>query len=132
MNYGTDGEEIRDLSERYYAAMVAGDRDTLGKLFEARAAIVGNYDGAFLWLDLEAFIAETESLVGQHGAEECGVESLRVDGDIATVAVRGRYAGVWLVDHLSAVRVGTGWRIVGKTFHVQDMPVEHPDSQGRS
>jgi hypothetical protein len=115
----TDNCAIRDLAARYYGAMMAGDRDVLHSLFEARASIVGNFDGAFQWLDLETFVAETEGLVGQHGREECSVESLRIDGDIATVAVRGWYAGMWIIDHLSAVRVGTDWKIVGKTFHVQ-------------
>jgi hypothetical protein len=131
MDDATDSSAIRDLAERYYAAMVAGDRDALCMLFDARAAIVGNFEGAFLWLDLENFIAETESLVGQHGKAECSVESLRIDGDIATVAVRGRYAGMWIIDHLSAVRVGAvrvgaDWKIVGKTFHVQQMPADLP------
>jgi len=122
LNDATDDSTVRDLAARYYSAMVAGDRVALHALFEPRAAIVGNFDGAFLWLDLEAFVVETESLVGQHGKEDYRVESLRMDGDIATVAVRGRYAGLWMIDHLSAIRVGADWKIVGKTFHVQEQP----------
>jgi len=124
MNHAYDSDAIRRLGESYYRAMVAGDRAALSVLFDARAATVGYFEGAFLWVDLEAFISETESLVGQHGKEECSIESLQVDGDIATVAVRGRYMGMWFIDHLAAVRVGADWSIVGKTFHVQDSPVD--------
>lgn len=132
MNDATDGNAIHDLAAGYYRAMIAGDRSALHSLFEARAAIVGNFDGSFQWLDLETFIAETESLVGQHGKEDCSVESLRIDGDIATVAVRGRYAGMWMIDHLSAVRVGTDWKIVGKTFHVEEVPGKLSEGVDRS
>jgi hypothetical protein len=119
MTDASDASAIRGLAERYYRAMVAGDEIALRTLFDERAIIVGNYEGAFLWQDLQAFIDETKGLIGQHGREECRVESLRIDGDIGTVAVGGRYAGLWFVDHLSAVRVGVDWRIVSKSFHVR-------------
>jgi hypothetical protein len=115
-----DTEDVRDLAKRYYHAMVAGDEGALRALFDPRATIVGTYEGAFLWQDLQAFIDEARGLVGQHGKEDCRVEALRLDGDIATAAVRGRYIGQWFVDHLSVVRVGSDWKIVGKTFHVED------------
>jgi Putative lumazine-binding len=118
-----DGSTIQKIAERYYHAMVAGDEAALWALFDPRAIIVGNYQGAFLWQDLQAFIDETKGLIGQHGKEECRVESLRIDGDIGTVAVRGRYTGMWFVDHLSVVRVGDDWKIVTKTFHVEDAAV---------
>ena len=106
-------------AERYYRAMVAGDAESLRNLFDHRAAIVGHYEGHFLWQDLESFIEETESLVGQHGHEECRVASVRLDGDIATVCVAGRYAGLWFIDHLSMIDDDERWVIVGKSFYVQ-------------
>ena len=112
--------QLMEIAEGYYRAMVAGDADGLRELFDPRAPIVGHFEGEFLWQDLESFIAETKSLIGQHGEETCTVESVRVDGDIASVAVRGRYAGLWFLDHLAAVRVGDRWRITGKTFRVID------------
>lgn len=123
MSEPSDASTVQEIAERYYSAMVAGDEAALRVLFDPRAIIVGNYEGAFLWQDLEAFIFETKGLIGQHGREECRVESLRIDGDIGTVVVRGRYVGMWFVDHLSAVRVGGDWKIVGKTFHVEDAAV---------
>ena len=120
MHETPDMTALRNLAVGYYRAMVAGDEGRLRQLFDPRAIIVGNYEGAFLWQDLQAFIDEANGAIGQHGMEECRVESLRMDGDIGTVAVRGRYLGLWFVDHLSAVRVGAEWKIVGKTFHVED------------
>jgi hypothetical protein len=112
----SDASTIRTLAEGYYRAMVAGDEAALRALFDPRAIIVGNFEGTFLWLDLQAFIDEAKGLVGQ-------AENLRIDGDVGTVAVRGRYMGMWFVDHLSAVRAGSDWKIVSKTFHVEDAAV---------
>jgi hypothetical protein len=107
-----------EVAEGYYRAMVEGDAPALRALFDPRAMVIGHSEGDFLWQDLDSFIAETESVVGQHGEEVCVVEGLRLDGDIACVAVRGRYVGLWFVDHLSMVEDESRWRIVGKTFHV--------------
>lgn len=116
-----DKDKIAALTEtakRYYHAMVAGDEATLRSLFDKRAAIIGHFEGELLWLDLDDFIAETKSLIGQHGEESCVVESVRVDGDIGHVAVGGRYMNLWFLDHLSLVAVSDHWVITGKSFHV--------------
>jgi hypothetical protein len=118
MERGSREQAAMEAAEGYYRAMVGGDAAALRGLFDPRAAISGHFEGDFLWQDLDGFIAETESLVGQHGEEVCVVEGFRLDGDIAWVAVRGRYIGLWFVDHLSMVDVDGRWRIVGKTFHV--------------
>lgn len=106
-----------DAATRYYRAMVAGDETELRLLFDSRAQIMGHYEGAFQWLDLDTFIDETKDLIGQHGEERCAVEGIRIDGDIATVAIRGRYAGLDFVDHLSMVAVDDRWVITAKSFH---------------
>jgi hypothetical protein len=111
---------ILETATGYYRAMVTGDEAALRRLFDSRAPIAGHYQGEFQWIGLDAFIDEAKSLIGQHGEEGCAVESLRIDGDIATVAIRGRYAGLWFLDHLSIVRVDDRWTITGKTFHVLD------------
>ncbi|SDJ17487.1 nuclear transport factor 2 family protein [Aliiruegeria lutimaris] len=109
---------LTETAKRYYQAMVTGDEAELRRLFDRRAAIVGNFEGEFQWLDLDGFIDEAKNLIGQHGEENCSVESVRVDGDIATVAVRGRYAGLWFLDHLSLVEINDHWMITSKSFHV--------------
>ncbi len=109
---------LTETAKRYYHAMVEGDEAELRRLFDGRAAIMGHYEGEFLWLGLDGFIGEAKSLIGQHGEESCSVESVRVDGDIATVAVRGRYAGLWFLDHLSLAEVNDHWMITSKSFHV--------------
>ncbi|WP_137701772.1 nuclear transport factor 2 family protein [Marimonas lutisalis] len=110
--------EIAETAERYYRAMVTGDRDALRELFDARASIIGRYEGELLWQDLDSFIEETESLVGQHGREECRVECIRVDGDIATICIGGRYAGLWFIDHLAMIESNHRWVIISKSFNV--------------
>lgn len=109
---------VMECAQRYYRAMVSGDEQALRGLFDSRIAIMGHFQGEFQWLDLDAFIDETKSLIGQHGQEECWIESIRIDGSIAMAAVRGRYAGLMLVDHLMFVAVDEGWLITGKSFHV--------------
>ncbi len=118
MTETSDAPAVVILAENYYQAMVSGDAARLRGLFDARAPIAGHFEGRFLWLTLEEFIAEAVGLVGQHGPERCQVESPRIDGDIAFVAVGGQYAQLWLVDHLLLVRVDGGWKIAAKTFHV--------------
>ncbi len=117
-----DAAAVRGAAKDYYRAMVAADAAALRRLFDPRASIIGHFEGAFLWLDLESFIAEAESLVGKHGQEECRVESVTVGGDIAVAVAAGRYAGLWFLDHLSMVRVEGAWRIVAKTFDVVPDP----------
>lgn len=118
MTQGETDPAIAQTAMQYYTAMVSGDAPALRSLFEPRAPRVGHFEGEFLWQDVDSFIAETESLVGQHGKHDCTIENVRQDGDIATVAVRGRYLGQWFVDHLSLLRIETGWIIVAKTFWV--------------
>lgn len=114
----SDAQTITTLAERYYRAMVSGDAVTLRDLFDERAPVAGYFDGSFLCLSVEDFIAEAVGLVGQHGPERCKVDAQRIDGDIAFVAVGGQYAKAWLVDHLLLSRRSKGWKIVAKTFHV--------------
>lgn len=118
MDNSADTDAVLDTATRYYRAMVAGDGNELRRLFDERAPIVGHYQGEFLWLGLDDFIDETQTLIGQHGEERCSVESMRIDGDIATVAIRGRYAGLWFLDHLSMVAVNDCWTITSKIFRV--------------
>lgn len=118
MSNTADTRAIMDTATRYYWAMVAGNEEDLRRLFDSRAPIAGHYEGEFQWLDLDAFVDEAKNLIGQHGEESCSVESIRVDGDIATVAIRGRYAGLWFLDHLSLVQLNDCWRIISKSFHV--------------
>lgn len=120
MMTSTEIDKITALTEtakRYYHAMTAGDEAELRRLFDGRAAIMGHFEGEFQWLALAGFIVETKSLIGQHGEESCSVESVRVDGNIATVAIRGRYAGLWFLDHLSLIEVNDHWMITSKSFY---------------
>jgi hypothetical protein len=118
MSGSSDAPGVVIAAERYYQAMVSGDAAKLRALFDERAQVAGHFEGSFSWQGLDDFIGEVVGLVGQHGPERCRVEGLRIDGDIAFVAVGGQYAQLWLVDHLLLARRSDGWKIVAKTFHV--------------
>lgn len=110
---------LLQVADRYYHAMVNADEETLRALFEPRAPIMGYYEGEFIWQALDDFVDETKSLIGQHGPHETRLESLKIDGDIASVCVSGRYAGVWVVDHLLLIETDGAWVITSKSFHVR-------------
>jgi hypothetical protein len=114
----TDVSAVLESARRYYRAMVAADEAELRHLFDSRAPIMGHFEGEFQWLDLDTFIEETKGLIGQHGEERYAIESIRIDGSIANVAVAGQYAGLWIVDHLTFVAIDGAWKITAKSFHV--------------
>jgi len=118
----TNDEDLRAviaLAQPYYRAMYDGDGATLRQIFDARAPVVGTFDGTFMWQSLDEFITEAEGSIGSHGASESSIDSLQVIGDTAMVAVGGRYWKRWFVDQLAMVRAEGAWRIIAKTFHVQ-------------
>lgn len=117
--HGTDGtcSEVEAVANAYYANMVAGDEAGLRKIFDPQAPIVGTMDGDFIWDSLDAFIVETQSLVGQHGEIASRVDSLQITGDMALVTVGGRYWKRWFTDQLAMVREPEGWRIHAKSFY---------------
>ncbi|MDA0219100.1 MAG: nuclear transport factor 2 family protein [Proteobacteria bacterium] len=118
MTMGDDGTAVRALAQACYDTMVAGDEAGMREVFDARAPIVGNFEGSLLWQDLDAFVAEARELVGRHGKEESRIERIEIVGDTALAVVAGRYAGLWFRDQLAMVKCAGVWRIAAKTFHV--------------
>ena len=114
-----DEAAVRELAQAYYDTMTAGDEAGMRRVFDARAPIVGNFDGAFQWETLDEFIPEAQGLVGQHGKEECRIEQVDIIGDTALAVVGGRFAKLWFEDQLAMVKVDGTWRIVAKTFWVK-------------
>ena len=110
---------VLQVAHRYYNAMVHAEEGELRQLFEPRACIAGYFEGEFQWLTLDEFIAETKTLVGQHGKLEFCFESMKLDGDIASLCVSGRYAGFWIVDHLLLIEKDKEWIVTSKSFHVR-------------
>ena len=120
MDAGTgDTAEVHALAQAYYDTMVAGDEAGMRRVFDARAPIVGHFQGEFLWQSLDEFIAEARGLVGKHGTPESRIERVDVVGDTAIALVGGRYAELWFEDHLAMVKIDGAWRVVAKTFRVR-------------
>jgi len=114
-----DEAAVRDLALAYYDTMVASDEAGIRQVFDARAPVVGHFQGELLWQSLDDFIAETREFVGQHGKEECRIEQLDIRGDTALAVVGGRYAKLWFEDQLAMVKIDGTWRVVAKTFWVK-------------
>ncbi len=115
----TDEAAVRELAQAYYDTMVAADEAGMRRVFDARAPIVGHFDGEFLWQSLDEFIAEAREVVGKHGKEERRIERVDIHGDTALAVVGGRYAELWFEDQLAMVKVDGAWRVVAKTFWVK-------------
>jgi hypothetical protein len=120
MTHDKDDEAaVRELAQDYYDTMVASDEAGIRRVFDARASVVGHFEGELLWQDLDAFIAETREYVGKHGKEECRIERVDIHGDTAVAVVGGRYAKLWFEDLLAMVKIDGAWRVVAKTFWVK-------------
>ncbi len=120
-----DGE-LEVLVKRYFQGMVDGDGAQIRQVFHPDAQLFGVFGGQSVTIPLEAWIERIEgdpkpaadALVSP--APEDGVEwrilSAEVEGDIARLAVRDRFLGVWYTDYLTLLRADGTWRIVNKTF----------------
>lgn len=115
----SDKAAVRELAQAYYDTMVACDEAGMRRVFDARAPIVGHFDGEFQWQSLDEFIAEARDVVGRHGKEESRIERVDIHGDTALAVVGGRYAQLWFEDQLAMVKVDGTWRVVAKTFWVK-------------
>jgi hypothetical protein len=114
----TDAEILIDLSREYYRAMLAADRDSLRRLFDPRASIIGQWQGGFRFDPVEKSIVGTGEAATGDGPFESRVEALTIAGDIAIVAVRNYCYRAWFTDYLSFAKDAGTWRIVAKTYHV--------------
>lgn len=119
---GSDGtcQAVEAVANAYYEGMVNGDAAGLRAIFDPGAPIVGTMDGAFMWQSLDAFIEESQTLVGQHGDIASRIDNLQITGDMALVTVGGRYWKRWFTDQLAMVREpGTSgsWGIHAKSFY---------------
>lgn len=110
-------DDVVALAGRYYTAMVDGDESELRRVFHPRASVVGHFDGALEFTDLDGFIAGTTAAKTGDRPFEYRVEGLTLVGDTAVITVGGYSYGAWFTDHLSMIRIDGAWRIVAKTFY---------------
>ena len=118
--------ELEVLVKRYFQGMVDGDGAAIRDVFHPDAQLFGVFGGQPVTIPLEAWIERIEGDPQPapdariSPAPEDGVEwrilSAEVEGDIARLAVRDRFLGVWYTDYLTLRRSDGAWRIVNKTF----------------
>lgn len=109
---------IEAVVDDYVRGMVAADEAALRRAFDARASVIGRFQGRLLWDSLDDFIVALKEMADGSGAEpRYVVRALQVEGDAAAVHVEDELAGMRFHDFLSLAREDGRWRIVAKVFH---------------
>ncbi len=112
-----EADEAIAAAGSYFTAMVDADEAELRRLFHPQASVIGHFDGALEFTDLDGFIASTADAKTGDKAFEYRVEGLVLIGDTAVITVSGYCYATWFTDHLSMIRIDGNWRIVAKTFY---------------
>ena len=112
-----EADAVIALAENYYTAMVDSDGAELRRVFHPKASVIGNFDGALEFSDLDDFIAGTGDARTGDKTFECRVDGLVLLGDTAVVTLGGYSYGTWITDHLSMLKIEGTWKIVAKTFY---------------
>ncbi|NTJ42714.1 nuclear transport factor 2 family protein [Agrobacterium larrymoorei] len=113
-------ETITQTVADYVHAMTYADASLLRDIFDPRASIVGNYEGATEWLSLEDFIDQIRSTDQGFPHPEPSFEILGIDksGDSASVKLTTRFAGVDFSEYLSLLERERNWTIVHKLYYL--------------
>ncbi|QCI97513.1 nuclear transport factor 2 family protein [Agrobacterium larrymoorei] len=114
-------ETITQTVTDYVHAMTYADAGLMRDVFDPRAAIVGNYEGATEWLSLEDFIDQVRSTDSGFPHQESEFEILGIDksGDSASVKLKTRISGVDYSEYLSLLERERNWTIVHKLYYLQ-------------
>ena len=114
-------ETISQTVSDYVHAMTYADAGLLRDVFDPRASIVGNYEGATEWLSLEDFIHQLRS--ADQGLQEqhpdftiLGIDKV---GDSASVKLTTRFAGMDFSEYLSLLERDRNWTIINKLYCLQ-------------
>lgn len=118
----TMAETITQTVNDYVQAMSYGDASLLRDVFDPRACIVGNYEGATEWLSLEDFIHQIRSagdgLQDQQPDHE--IHGIDRTGDTASVKLTNRFAGMYFSEYLSLLERDKNWTITHKLYTLRD------------
>ncbi|GAK69305.1 hypothetical protein RRU01S_04_01270 [Agrobacterium rubi TR3 = NBRC 13261] len=105
----------------YVQAMTDADASLLREVFDPRASIVGNYEGATEWLSLEDFIHQTRSADQGQTAHQPQFEILGIDqtGDTASVKLTVHLSGMDFCEYLSLLERDKNWTIIHRLYYLQ-------------
>ncbi len=105
----------------YVQAMTDADASLLREVFDPRASIVGNYEGATEWLSLEDFIHQTRSADQNQTGHQPQFEILGIDqtGDTASVKLITHLASMDFCEYLSLLERDKNWTIIHRLYYLQ-------------
>jgi hypothetical protein len=115
-NRTDEADHVISVAGKYYRAMVDADETELKRVFHPQASVVGNFDGALEFANLDEFIASTSDAKTGDKPFDYRVDGLVLVGDTAVITLGGYCYGTWFTDHLSMIKIDGTWRIVAKTF----------------
>lgn len=108
----------------YLNALHDGDADGLARAFAPNSALYASAGGAATALAIEPWLDRVRN---RKSARDSGheaqnrIHSIEVVGDMAMAKVSSEFPPKRFADFLSLVRTSSGWRIVAKTYHAEDM-----------
>ena len=115
-------ETITQTVNDYVQAMAYADAGLLREVFDPRASIVGNYEGATEWLSLEDFIHQIRSSDQGLQEQQSEFEILGIDktDDTASVKLTTRFGGSGFSEYLSLLERDRNWTIVHKLYYLTE------------
>ena len=112
-----EADDVIAVAGNYYTAMVDADEVELRQVFHPQASVIGHFDGALEFTNLDEFIASTSDAKTGDKPFEYRVDGLVLAGDTAVITVGGYCYSTWFTDHLSMIKIDGIWRIVAKTYY---------------
>lgn len=114
-------ETITQTITDYVQAVTDANASLLREVFDPRASIVGNYEGATDWLSLEDFIHQLRPADATTLENEPHFQILGIDqtGDTASVKLTTRLAGVNFSEYLSLLERDRNWTIIHRLYYLQ-------------
>ncbi|UHS56808.1 nuclear transport factor 2 family protein [Agrobacterium vaccinii] len=115
-------ETITQTVTDYVQAMSYGDASLLREVFDPRASIVGNYEGATEWLSLEDFIHQIRSAGSglQEHQPDHEIHGIDRAGDTASVKLTNRFSGMHFSEYLCLLERDKNWTITHKLYALQE------------
>lgn len=117
--------EVEKIVWSYLDALHEGRAQNLAEVFAPGSTLYASADGQVSVLPLETWLERVEN---RKSAKDSGFESrnrilsIEVESSMAMAKVTSAFPPKRFVDYLSLVRTASGWRIVAKTYHAEDIP----------
>lgn len=119
------GEEagVRAALEHYLQGHATGEGAHFRQAFHPEARLFWIRDGQLVQRTSEEYIAGAS---GRPAADEAQRErrivSIDISGSAAVAKVELDYPAARYIDYMSLVKVGDEWKIINKTFHIEQKP----------